>query len=256
VPFYLKLFKCEEDSYSYYFLLLGKYRTAEIEIKHGCVALNSTSIHLTKSLQFVQSGFNHLNVMNDTTYFTSRRSDILSLDINSLTTKYIKKAFSTGAVNGMTAYNNEIYLLNYDKPWRIFVCDLNGKLLRQWDHHDSSSDGNLLTALGGRIVVRNCGKRTVSVYTLHGKIIQEISFNSDGDTNGICPVRADRVAISVNDTVSLINISSRQVVWTSAAIKEPRSVVCYRDSKILVIGKDGEVSELDCDTGEYCTVLY
>lgn len=231
-------------------MFIGEYRTVEIEINYDL-----SSIHFAKEVQ-LPTAFNRLHPMNDIAYLISRSSDIHSLDINNLTTKIIKKSFIADAVNGMTGCNNEIYLLHYGNPWRIFVCDLNGKLLRQWDHHDSSKKNNLLSVVGDRIVVRNCGKRTVSVYTLLGEVIREIPFNSDGDTKGICPVKADRVAISVNSTVSLINISSGQVVWTSAAVKEPRSVVCYRDSRILVGGKDGEVSELDCNTGEYCTVLY
>jgi len=159
----------------------------EIEIKHGHVTLDLIIIHFVKEVQF-QRGFKYLHVMNDAAYLTLQNSDINSLDINNLTTKQIKMSFTAKIVNEMTAYNNEIYLLNFGNPWTIFVSDLNGKLLRQWDHHDSSSDGNLLTAVGDRIVVRNYSKGTVSVYTLHGKIIREIPFNSDGNTYGICPV--------------------------------------------------------------------
>lgn len=151
-------------------------------------------------------------------------------------------------------YNDEIYLL-LDKTNQVRVHDLNGDVIRTWEHEGGFKGENKLRVTGLGVVIPSAPKRALSIYDFNGLHIRDIScpsiYNScisltlNGDKSVIvssCP------SSKIEPYVFNVNIESGEVVWT-CGLSEPRGVVCYKDFVLVAnygyYGYEIDVLQLD-----------
>ena len=163
-------------------------------------------------------------------------------------------------VSGLHVYNNEIYVL-LEQASKVNVYHLTTRqLLRSWKHDSSGRDINKLRVLNNKVIIPNRRLPSLTVYSLQGELIKQITIPSmSTDYKALAVCGDDSVILSDYgaNSVSRINIDSDEVIWTSKHVQGPAGVVCYRNSYVMVTNRntDTRIWILDIHTGEFWSVL-
>ena len=71
------------------------------------------------------------------------------------------------------AHNDQLFILMYDQPYKIFVYDLNGSHIRTWDHPDRNGNcfGNKISIVQNQFAIFDVTNKRVTLYTPAGEVI-------------------------------------------------------------------------------------
>ena len=163
-------------------------------------------------------------------------------------------------VSGLYVYNDELYVL-LEQASKVNVYHLTTRqLLRSWKHDSSGRDINKLRVLNNKVIIPNRRLPSLTVYSLQGELIKQITipFMSTGlKALAVCGDNSVILSDFGANNVSRINIDSGEVVWTSNHVQNPKGVVCYRNSYVMVTSRntDTRIWILDIYTGNLWSVF-
>ncbi|XP_067931290.1 uncharacterized protein [Watersipora subatra] len=160
-------------------------------------------------------------------------------------------------IDGLCLYNDRLYLLV--DPYKVIVTDLNGNLITNWDHPESTSDHSTkLVVTGDKVVVPNRSNKCLTVYSLDGQIIRNIPFLQDGEWNTMALCAPDQESVVVSSyqtsTVFRVHIETGEIMWTCTEVNKPGGVACYEEDYILVTPVHSvytEIHILQAETGKH-----
>ena len=157
-------------------------------------------------------------------------------------------------VSGVHVKNSEVYVLS-ELHQIVNVYDLTGHLLRSWKHDRSNGSYNKLTIVNDKVIIPSRKIPSLTVYSLHGKLIRQIKVpGMTLDRKALALCEDDSVVLLdwVASCVYRVNIDSGKVMWTSKHVQRPQGVVCYKDRYVLVTNQnpDTRIWILDINTGK------
>ena len=115
---------------------------------------------------------------------------------------------------------------------------------------------------GDKVVVPDGAKKSLTVYSLDGKLIKNIpcpNISTGGHkAMAVCGDNSVVVSDRERESVFKVDIDSGEVKWTSKHVTAPQGVVCYKDRYVLVssCNTDTKIWILDVDTGNFTIWLY
>ena len=156
--------------------------------------------------------------------------------------------------HGISVYEERIYVLTSDGgPYSVNVYDLLGQLITKWKEPYSAWDIRL-AIVSNQIVVPDYKNKTLTVYSLSGKVIKHITCPQlSGNTyspTSTCTVDNNSIIVTDYNTskVFKVNISTEETVWTCTDVAEPEAVAIYGKDYVCV-GSKGKISFLNINTG-------
>jgi len=229
------------------------------------ISLNQgvTTLALPKSLKLVQSvdvsdECNAVCKYGGSTYVGLDNDE----EVNRIDESFsVSKSFVSveNFVNGIAAYTNQLYALVCDDDddntrYKVNVCDVTGKQVTSWSHHDSGYGVNKLVIVDDQVVVPDRHSKRLTIYSLTGEVIKHVPcpLLSNGNT-AICA--ADRHCVVVSDSgssqVFKLDLTTEKVIWTCKNVSKPQGVTCYRSKYIFVTNCSSKTTIwiLDVETG-------
>ena len=176
------------------------------------------------------------------------------LQCNNKTTGQLVFVDTGALVSGLHFYNNEMYvLLEHESTVNVYHLTTK-QLLRSWKHESSGKNINKLRVLNNKVIIPNKRLPSLTVYSLKGELIKQITIPSMSTGLKALAVCGDNCVILSDyqaSSVSRINIASGEVVWTSKHVQTPQGVVCYRNRYVIVANANSNTSIniLDIYTG-------
>ena len=79
-------------------------------------------------------------------------------------------------VMSIRAFNDQLFILTFDEPYKMFVFDLNGSQIHTWNHHDETDDcyGNKISIIHNHLAVVDASNKRITLYTPAGEVIRHI----------------------------------------------------------------------------------
>ena len=142
----------------------------------------------------------------------------------------------------------------------IRVYNLSGELVRSWNHTSNSRNFNKLRIMGDKVVVPDGTKKSLTVYSLDGKLTKDIPCHgvrtASWKAMAVCGDNSVVVSDYDSGSVFRVDIDSGEVMWTSKQVTRPQGVVCYKNRHVLITNEnsDTRIWIVDVDTGE-CSSL-
>ena len=137
------------------------------------------------------------------------------------------------AVITIRAHMDQLFILEYGAPYKIHVYNLNGRLVKSWNHTNTSGAyyGNKLFVSENEMFVADAFNQQIVIYDLSGKLTRNIPCPAIQKTNtSTCPAGKDCVIITSYSPpqVSKFNFKTGDVVWTTklAGAYGPFSSTC------------------------------
>ena len=160
------------------------------------------------------------------------------------------------------AHMDQLFILENENPYKMHVYDLNGHLVKSWNHTDTSGayHGNKLFVSKNEVFVADVPNQKIVLYDLDGKLKRNVPCPTIkiGDFTSICSAGKDCVIItSYNQSqASRINIKTGKVVWTTSLKCRALSSVCC--GRTVLVGLDGYfeakgvwIEVLNAENGEF-----
>ena len=164
-------------------------------------------------------------------------------DQGSVTSAFIELP---NTVISIRALNDQLFILTYNKPYKMYVFDLNGSQIHTWNHiwnhHDINENpfGNKISIIKNQIAVADVSNKRITLYTPAGEVIRHIQC-AEITTHtrvSMCECDYNSVIISclITAKVFKFNLTSGAVEWTNTDITAPTTVRCY-GQYVLVSGE-------------------
>ncbi|XP_067949162.1 uncharacterized protein [Watersipora subatra] len=165
----------------------------------------------------------------------------------------------TGWVESISVHENRLYMLvSGSETLKVCVYDLSGREMTTWDHPSHDYCCNMLTVAAGKVVVADPLNKRVTVYSLTGKTLHNISCSllSDNNIVTICAGYGDDVIIADyhTDKIIRLNITTGDIMWT-VTHPNPIGLVCYRDYILVAAGVTISIYTLSYVTGERVSIM-
>ena len=168
-------------------------------------------------------------------------------------------------VLSIRAHNDQLFILMYGNPYKMFSYGLKGSVICTWDHHDSNNCvfGSKISIIKNQLAVADVTNKRITLYTPAGEVIRHIQCAeiTAGTNVSICECDDNSVIISCysTDKVFKFNLTSGAVEWTNTDIREPTTVRCY-GQYVFVSGEfiaNTRISVINSETGElYVLFVY
>ena len=138
-------------------------------------------------------------------------------NIGNNTANFIKLSKRVLTVRG---HMDQLFILEFGQPYKMHVYDLNGRLVKSWNHTDfnGGSEGNKLFVYKNEVFVADTINQQIVIYDLDGKLKQNIPCPTMQKTcTSMCPAGKDCVIITsfIPPQVSKINFKTGDVVWST-----------------------------------------
>jgi len=160
-------------------------------------------------------------------------------------------------VTGVTVYKDKLYALvapTLKYPiCKVKVYTLDGNEVASWCHEFCSE--SQLVIIDNQVVIPNRIRKTITVYSLAGEVVQCFSCSLLPERSAIFICAADRRCVVVSDYTSSqvfkLDLTTGKVMWTCKDVPKPRGVTCYRSRYILVTNLSSKptIWVLDVKTG-------
>ena len=173
-------------------------------------------------------------------------------DVSSKFIKLAKQAIS------IRAHNDQLFILMYDQPYKIFVYDLNGSHIRTWDHPDRNGNcfGNKISIVQNQFAIFDVTNKRVTLYTPAGEVIRHIQCAEIAANTyvSMCECDDNSVIISCYHPAKVFkfNLTIEDIQWTNSNVTQPCTVRCY-GQYVFVSGDfitNTRISVINGDTGE------
>ena len=81
-------------------------------------------------------------------------------------------------VISIRAHNDQLFILMYDLPYKMFLYGLNGSRISTWDHPDRNGNfrGNKISIVRNQLAVPDVTNKRVTTYTSAGDVIRPWIF--------------------------------------------------------------------------------
>ncbi|XP_067930884.1 uncharacterized protein [Watersipora subatra] len=159
---------------------------------------------------------------------------------------------TSGIVESISLHNNRLYILSRGRPRTVGVYNLSGQVVTTWQHPYHNYYCSMLTVAGGSVVVANPFNQRLTIYSLTGKTLRNVSCPLLSNNQvSICAGHGDDVIITDNKTkkVLRINITTGNVKWSFTHPNLTKGLMCYRNYVLVAAWKCKSVFTLSYDTG-------
>ena len=172
-------------------------------------------------------------------------------------------------VDSLSVCDNLIYTLIF-KPendssgsWSVRVYGSDYQLVRSWRHSERLSLFNQLAVRKDSVFVPDRESKTIVQYSLTGEVERRIPCHVLKDAVArLCATSScrDTAIVSCGDTVSCIDVSTGDCVWSNDSLEKPTAVCCDDADRVYVAvgGKCAtiHIAVLDGDTGTAVLLLF
>ena len=175
-------------------------------------------------------------------------------DPGNVTSEFIKLA---NPLISIRAHNDQLFILMYDRTYKIFVYDLNGSHILTLDHPDRNGHycGNKISVVQNQLAIPDVTNKRITLYTPAGEVIRHIQCAEIADTCvSMCEFVDNSVIISCFHPAKVFkfNLTTGDILWTNFNFTQPCTVRCY-GQYVFVSGEyiaNTRISVINGDTGE------
>ena len=162
-------------------------------------------------------------------------------------------------VHNVSVTDGVIYALVRERAggWSVRVYDSDYRPTRSWRHSERSGCFNQMAVRKDSVLVPDGDSKTIIQYSLTGEVERRIPCPILNNTyTWLCLMssRPDSVIVSCDDTVSCIDLSTGDCVWSTVNLEKPRAVCCDDADRVYVaVCRESdtiEIAVLDGDTGK------
>ena len=177
-------------------------------------------------------------------------------DQGNVTSEFIELS---NAVISIRAHNDQLFIVMFGKPHKMYSYDLNGSVIRTWEHLDRISYfvfGSKISIIDNQLAVADINNKQITLYTPAGEVIRHIQCAEiTADTYvSMCECDDNSVIISCSepDKVFKFNLTSGAVEWTNTDVTEPSTVRRYGQCVFVSGGFTDQthISIISSKTGE------
>lgn len=193
-------------------------------------------------------------------YFGQIGGSIESIDKQGLSKRKVFAKLN-GTVTSLAVHKEKLYSVIYNaRQSKIFVHDMNGIQLRQWNHPKLREFyGNIMAFLSSdRVAVGNWTQRQIIIYSLMGDVVKRVPCPPFLTTNGnvaMTSCKYDCVVISDRRAAKIIKMSLEdgKQLWCVSTDPDPCGMASINDHDLILAhsGQKTNLSIFDVETGLY-----
>ena len=152
-------------------------------------------------------------------------------------------------VVSIRAHSDQLFILMYGKPYKMYSYELNGSVIRIWKHLDSNywNLGGKISIIKNQLTVADVSNKRITLYTPAGEVIRHIQCDeiTANTCVSMCECDDNSVIISCSTPAEVFkfNLTSGAVEWTNTDITQPYTVRCY-GQYVLISGDNLQTTQI------------
>ena len=167
-------------------------------------------------------------------------------------------------VLSIRAHNDQLFILMYGNPYKMYSYGLKGSVICTWDHHDSNNwvFGSKISIINNQLAVADVTNKRITLYTPAGEVIRHIQCAGIPANTCVSMCECDDNSVIISfystDKVFKFNLTSGAVEWTNTDITQSYTVRCYRQYVLVSGDYDNQthISIIKSETGEILYIKY